>query len=57
VTWRLGTLAVGATDTLELSVRLAETAAPGALVVNEAELTADLTLSPPLASWPTLVTP
>jgi uncharacterized repeat protein (TIGR01451 family) len=57
VTWRLGTLAVGATDTLELSVRLAETAAPGAIVVNEAELTADLTLSPPLASWPTLVTP
>jgi uncharacterized repeat protein (TIGR01451 family) len=55
VTWKLGTLAVNGTGTLALTVRLAANATAGSVVVNRAELTADLTLSPPLASWPTLV--
>lgn len=57
VSWKLGTLAVNASQTLRLSVRLSSSAALGTVVVNHAELTADLTISPPLASWPTLVTP
>jgi uncharacterized repeat protein (TIGR01451 family) len=57
VTWTLGTLPVHDTGTLSLTARLAPGASPGSLVVNHAELTADLTLSPPLATWPTLVVP
>ncbi len=57
VTWKLGTLAVNATGTLSVTVTMASSAAVGAVVTNRAELTADLTLSPPLASWPTLVAP
>ena len=55
MTWRLGTLSVHGTGTLSLTTRLAATAATGSVVVNRAELTADLTFSPPLASWPTVV--
>jgi uncharacterized repeat protein (TIGR01451 family) len=57
VTWRLGTLAVNATGTLELTCRVAATASAGSIVVNRAELTADLTLSPPIAAWPTAIVP
>jgi uncharacterized repeat protein (TIGR01451 family) len=57
VTWSLGTLAVNGTGALTLTVRLSAGAALGSVVVNRAELTADLTLSPPLATWPTLVVP
>jgi uncharacterized repeat protein (TIGR01451 family) len=57
VTWRLGTLAVGASDTLTLTARISPSAVLGSVVVNRAELTADLTISPPLASWPTVVVP
>jgi uncharacterized repeat protein (TIGR01451 family) len=57
VVWRLGTLTVNGTATLRLTAKLSASAATGSLVVNRAELTADLTVSPPLASWPTLVTP
>ena len=57
VTWRLGTLPVNGTGTLGLTVRLAASAAAGSVVVNRAQLAADLTLSPPLATWPSLVAP
>ena len=57
VTWRLGTLPVHGTGTLSLTVRVASTAATGSVVVNRAGLTADLTFSPPLATWPTVVVP
>ena len=57
VTWRLGTLPVNGSGTLTLTARVASTAAVGTTVVNRAALTADLTISPPLATWPTLVTP
>jgi uncharacterized repeat protein (TIGR01451 family) len=57
VTWKLGTLPVNGTGSLALTVRIAPTAAAGSVVVNRAQLQADLTVSPPLASWPTLVAP
>ena len=56
VTWKLGTLPVGATDTLVLAAKVASRVAPGSVIVNRAELTADLTVSTP-ASWPTVVSP
>ena len=43
VTWKLGTLAVNGSATLSLTVRLATSAAAGSVLVNRAELTADLT--------------
>ena len=57
VTWKLGTLPVGASDTLLLTVKVSSGAAVGSVIVNRAELTADLTVSPPLATWPTVVSP
>jgi hypothetical protein len=42
---------------LTLAAQLASSAPAGAVVVNRAQLTADSTLSPPLATWPTLVAP
>jgi hypothetical protein len=57
VVWKLGSLPVNGSKTLTLTARLASTAPLGSALVNRAELTADLTLSPPLATWPTLVTP
>jgi hypothetical protein len=57
VTWKLGTLPVNGTGSLSLTVRVAPAAAAGSVIVNRAQLQADLTVSPPLASWATLVAP
>jgi uncharacterized repeat protein (TIGR01451 family) len=57
VTWKLGSLPVNGGATLSLTVKLAASAAPGSVLLNRAELTADLTISPPLATWPTVVVP
>jgi hypothetical protein len=57
VTWKLGTLPVNGGATLSLAVSLAPSATAGSVLVNRAELRADLTISPPLASWPTVVVP
>jgi extracellular elastinolytic metalloproteinase len=50
VTWKLGTVAVNAPGKLKLVARVRSTVAPGTAIVNQAEYTADLTVSTPAAA-------
>ena len=56
VTWNLGSVAKDATGSLKLNVQLSPTASVGSVLVNQAEFTGDLTVSPPVAAA-TAVTP
>ena len=55
VTWNLGTVPAGASGSVTLTVRVKWTASPGSTIVNTADFTGDLTVSPPTARWLTLV--
>jgi uncharacterized repeat protein (TIGR01451 family) len=55
VTWKLGTVPAGASGSRTLTARLVPSAQPGTVVLNSAEFTGDMTVSPPLAAWATVV--
>ena len=57
VTWTLGTVPVLASGTLALEATVAPATAAGTVVRNSARFTGDLTVSPPLADWATVVVP
>lgn len=57
VTWDLGTVSVGETDSLRLTVRIGLGVDPGTSLVNRATYTAVATVSPPTAIAITTVTP
>jgi extracellular elastinolytic metalloproteinase len=57
VTWNLGTVPNGASGSVTLVARVRSTVAVGTSILNEAEFTGDLVVSPPLAKWVTLVVP
>ena len=56
VTWNLGTVPVGGSGTLGLTVRLPTNATVGSTITNKADFTAPLTVSPPTAVWTTTIT-
>lgn len=57
VTWNLGTVPAGATTTVTLTAKVASTAAIGGAIRNQANFTADQTVSPPIGVWTTFVVP
>ncbi len=57
VTWRLGSVDVGETGEVSLNARVPSTVPVGTAMINKADFTGDLTISPPTAVTVTWVTP
>ena len=57
VTWNLGTIPGQGTGSVTLIVRVSNTASVGMPVVNRADLTAEMTVSPPTAAWTVTIVP
>jgi uncharacterized repeat protein (TIGR01451 family) len=57
IIWQVGDVPVGASDTLVLRATVRARNTPGTLVVNRADFTAPLTVSPPAAVAETTVVP
>ena len=57
VTWELGTVPVLAGGTLALEATVASATPAGTVLRNSARFTGELTVSPPLAEWATVVVP
>jgi len=57
VTWQVGDVPVGGSGSVTLTGRVGWQTVAGTVMVNHAEFFAPLTLSPPTATWATLVVP